>query len=150
MFIIYNINMFIIYNINMFIIYNINMFIIYNINMFIICNINMFTIYNKKYIIFIPDNAQNIGKIGAPWGVYLWCSLLPYEKLYVSLSRFCAKGTCNMKQTVTFASDGHVGHVVKNGHVVTVQTVFRIVSAVTIPKNHMWYRMGYIVMFIIV
>ena len=33
-----------------------------------------------------------------------------------------------MKQTVTFASDGHV---------VTVQTVFRIVSAVTIPKNHM-------------
>ena len=39
-----------------------------------------------------------------------------------------------MKQTVTFASDGHV---VTNGHVVTVQTVFRIVSAVTIPKNHM-------------
>ena len=55
-----------------------------------------------------------------------------------------------MKQTVTFASDGPVGHVVTNGHVVTVQTVFRIVSAVTIPKNHMWYRMGYIVMFIIV
>ena len=82
-------------------------------------------------------------------GVYLWCSLLPYEKLYVSLSRLCAKGT-HMKQTVTFASDGHVGHVVRNGHVVTVQTVFRIVSAVTIPKNHMWYRMGYIVMFIIV
>ena len=23
---------------------------------------------------------------------------------------------------------------------VTVRTVFRIVSAVTIPKNHMWYR----------
>ena len=42
-----------------------------------------------------------------------------------------------MKKTVTFASDGHVGHVVTNGHVVTVQTVFRIVSAVTIPKNHM-------------
>ena len=37
----------------------------------------------------------------------------------------------NLKQTVAFASDGHVGHVV------TVQTVFRIVSAVTIPKNHM-------------
>ena len=43
-----------------------------------------------------------------------------------------------MKQTVTFASDGHVGHVghvVTNGHVVTVQAVFRIVSAVTIPKT---------------
>ena len=49
-----------------------------------------------------------------------------------------------MKQTVTFASDGHVGHVV------TVQTVFRIVSAGTISKNHMCYRMGYIVMYIIV
>ena len=78
--------------------------------------------------------------------MYLWCSLLPSEKLYVSLSRFYAKGTL-MKQTVTFASDGHV---VTNGHVVTVQTVFRIVSAVTIPKNHIWYRMGYIVKFIIV
>ena len=55
-----------------------------------------------------------------------------------------------MKQTITFASDGHVGHVVTNGHVVTVQTGFRIVSAVTIPKNHMLYRRGYIVMCIIV
>ena len=36
-----------------------------------------------------------------------------------------------MKQTVTFASDGHV---VTNGKV-AVQTVFRIVSAVTIPKK---------------
>ena len=42
-----------------------------------------------------------------------------------------------MKQTVTFASDGHVSHVVTNGHIVAVQTVFRIVSDVTIPKNHM-------------
>ena len=39
-----------------------------------------------------------------------------------------------MKQTVTFAADGHVD---TNGHVVIVQTVFRIVSAVTILKNHM-------------
>ena len=30
---------------------------------------------------------------------------------------------------------------------VTVQTVFRIVSAVTIPKNLLWYWMGYIVIF---
>ena len=30
---------------------------------------------------------------------------------------------------------------------VTVQTVYRIVSAVTIPKNHLWYRIGYVVIF---